>query len=60
MMKTRVLDEQSNFGQDAQAIQALKIWFALARFCSGQNFTAWTIFNELRKAWGQEGSCSPL
>jgi hypothetical protein len=33
-------DEEYDFEQDAEAVQALKIGFALARFYSGQDFSA--------------------
>jgi hypothetical protein len=47
-------EEEYDFEQDAEAVQELKIGFALARFYSGQDFSAWTVFNELSKSWGKK------
>jgi hypothetical protein len=37
-------EEEYDFGQDAEGVQAPKIWFALARFYFGQDFSTWTVF----------------
>jgi hypothetical protein len=37
-------EEEYDFGQDAEAAQVQKVWFAVARFYTGQAFNAWFVF----------------
>jgi hypothetical protein len=48
-------EEEYDFGQDEEISQLQKIWFAVARFYTGQDFNASTVFTELsHRAWGRQ------
>jgi hypothetical protein len=48
-------EEEYDFGQDEEVVQMQEVWFVVARFYTGQDFNAWTVFTEFsHKAWGRQ------